>query len=571
MALISHLFMRKLTHSSSHILPARIGGESMLHLCLDYWKIPLFRGLHGLGLPVFSSTGKVCAGNHFYEEVRIRKTAVFRALSSQAFVNEKPIVEEVSKEPLSEPLPYNLYRRISRLGDPKHSAVTALEQWIREGRRPKKWQLKRIVKELRKYNRYKHALEISEWIRGHKGFSFSPGDHSIHLDLIAKVHGIDNAETYFAELPDIAKNQLTYSALLNCYVKEKLTEKSEAIMEKMKVLGFAANTLPYNEMMTLYKNTGQLEKVLLVIQEMKKNGIPRDTFSYNIWMTTCAAMSDMDKLEDVLDEMKYDDNVKTDWTIYSNLASIYIKAGLLDDAGSALTELENSMTQNDRVPYDHLISLHAHLGNKEEMYRIWTSFKSVFGKMTNRSYICLLSSLVKIGDIEGAEKVFEEWESVRSNYDIRLPNVLLGAYIRNGWLEKAESFLERIVEKGGEPNSNTWEIFAEGYIENKQINQAAEVMKKALSVVLLTPWKPKSANVLAILKHFQEQGDVESAEEYFATLREANYVNTEMYNSLLQMYLQVGKPAPRISELMKRDNVEPDEETDMLLKQACES
>jgi pentatricopeptide repeat protein len=71
--------------------------------------------------------------------------------------------------------------------------------------------------------------------------SFSSGERAIHLDLIAKVHGIASAEKYFADLPDIEKNQPTYSALLNCYVKEKNIEKSEAIMEKVKDLGFAKN------------------------------------------------------------------------------------------------------------------------------------------------------------------------------------------------------------------------------------------------------------------------------------------------------------------------------------------
>jgi pentatricopeptide repeat protein len=106
--------------------------------------------------------------------------------------------------------------------------------------------------------------------------------------------------------------------------------------------------------MTLYMNTEQFEKVPLVIQEMKKNGISLDAYSYNIWMRSYAALSDMDQVEEVLNEMERDDNIDTDWNIYSTLANIYIKAKVLDKAESALKEMENKMKevevrQNERI------------------------------------------------------------------------------------------------------------------------------------------------------------------------------------------------------------------------------
>lgn len=69
--------------------------------------------------------------------------------------------EEEEKEDSSEGFPNNLYRRITTLGDPNRSAAAVLEGWIEEGKKhPKKRELKRIAKELRKYSRHQHALEI---------------------------------------------------------------------------------------------------------------------------------------------------------------------------------------------------------------------------------------------------------------------------------------------------------------------------------------------------------------------------------------------------------------------------
>lgn len=96
-------------------------------------------------------------------------------------------------------------------------------------------------------------------------------------------------------------------------------------------------------------------------------------------------------------------------------------------------------------------------------------------------------------------------------------------------------------------------------------------MKKSLSIEGNSPWQPNSVNVLAILKHFQKQGDVKSAEEFFKILRCVKFVSTEIYNSYLRTYVYAGKVHPGISELMLEDNVSPDEETDNLLKQIVES
>lgn len=391
-----------------------------------------------------------------YERRRVCQMWVFRALSMKAVATEKTSEE---REAFSQDLPASLYKRISRIGARKRSAVAELEGWINEGKeRPKKFELKRMVKELRKYSRHEHALEIFEWMS--QKFSFSSGELAIHLDLIAKVRGVASAERYFADLPDTKKNRDTYSALLNCYMKEKNIEKSEETMEKLKYLGLAKYTLTYNQMMTLYMNTQQFEKVPLVIQEMKKNGISLNAYSYNIWMNCCATFSDIDQVEGVFNEMVCDDNVDPGWTHYSTLANIYLKAKVFDKVESALKELESKMKRKDRAAYDHLISLYGGLRNKEAVYRIWQSFELAFSKMTNKSYICFLSSLVNIGDFEGAEDFLKKWESLESFDDIEVYNVLLGAYIRKGWFQKAKGLFEHVMKNGFQPNANTRKILA---------------------------------------------------------------------------------------------------------------
>lgn len=55
---------------------------------------------------------------------------------------------------------HSLYRRISPLGDPNVSVVPVLDQWVQEGRPVQIAELRNIIKELRVYKRFKHALEV---------------------------------------------------------------------------------------------------------------------------------------------------------------------------------------------------------------------------------------------------------------------------------------------------------------------------------------------------------------------------------------------------------------------------
>lgn len=53
-----------------------------------------------------------------------------------------------------------IYKRISIMGNREKGSSGVLNQWENEGKTVTKWELCRLVKELRKYGRYKLALEV---------------------------------------------------------------------------------------------------------------------------------------------------------------------------------------------------------------------------------------------------------------------------------------------------------------------------------------------------------------------------------------------------------------------------
>ncbi|XP_050212025.1 pentatricopeptide repeat-containing protein At4g21705, mitochondrial isoform X2 [Mercurialis annua] len=395
---------------------------------------------------------------------------------------------------------------------------------------------------------------------------FSPVEHAVQLDLIGKVRGFLSAESYFNSLMDHDRNDKTYGALLNCYVRERQTDKSLSHLQKMKELGFASAPLAYNNIMCLYTNLGEHEKVLHVLAEMKKNNVSPDNFSYRICINSYGARSDIEGMEKVLNEMECQMGNAVDWNTYAVVANIYIKASLADKAIEALEKSEEKLDKKDGTGYNHLITLYASLGNKAEVLRLWDLEKIECKRQINRDFVTMLESLVKLNELEEAEKILREWESSGNFHDARIPNIIVVGYCRNGLYEKAEALLEDLTEKGKASSPNSWANIASGYLEKGKTARSFECMKAALALrVDNKGWKPNHRVVGDILCWLGDEGSAEDVEAFATSLRSAIPANREIYHALLKANVRSGRDVGGILYCMKTDKIDEDEDTKKIL------
>ncbi|KAL7616601.1 hypothetical protein Lser_V15G03101 [Lactuca serriola] len=429
-----------------------------------------------------------------------------------------------------------IYKKISMMGNREKGSSSVLNQWENEGKTTTKWELCRLVKELRKYGRYNLALEVYDWMNNKpERFIMSPSDTAIQLDLISKVHGVSGAEDYFKNLEDDLIDNRVYGSLLNAYVHSRKKEKAESLLQEMKKKRYANHALPYNVMMTLYMNLKEYEKVEEFIQEMMQKEIDLDLYSYSIWISSRGSQGNVKKMEEVFERMKLDVNVKPNWTTYSTLSTVYIKLGEIEKAEDCLRQIENKITGRYRIPYHYLLSHYGSIGKKEEVERIWGTYKTVFPYIPNMGYHAVISSFIRMDEIEEAENLYEEWLLVKTTYDARIGNRLLGWYIRKGYLEKAESFFKEMLENG-KANSSSWEIIGEGHIGNRRLSDALSCFQKALSHEESRFWKPKPVNIVSFLKICEEEKDEKSKEAFFKVLRDSGVFEDETFMSKLPSF-----------------------------------
>lgn len=484
----------------------------------------------------------------------------------QRFGRTKNIAKR-SKKHLEEAL----YDRLFKEGSSEVSVRQQLNQFLKSKKRVFKWEVGDTLRKLRDRKLYYPALKLSENMEK-RGMNKTVSDQAIHLDLVAKVRGIDAAENYFVDLPETSKNHLTYGSLLNCYCKELMTEKAEALLEKMKELNLGFSSMPFNSLMTLYAKTGCPEKIPAIIQEMKASSIMPDSYTYNAWMRALAAVNDISGAERVIEEMKRDGRVAADWTTFSNLASIYVEAGLFEKAERALKELENRNAHRDLSAYQFLITLYGRTGNLFEVYRIWRSLRLAFPKTANISYLNMIQVLVNLKDLPGAEKCFKEWESGCATYDIRVANAMIGAHAKEGRLENAEELKERARRRGVDPNAKTWEIFSDYYLKNGDMKLAVDCLEKAIDTGRGDggKWVPSSETIRTLMRHFEQEKDVDGAEGFLEILKKVvDDLGVEVFESLIRTYAAAGRTSPVLRRRLKMETVEVSEASKRLLEVIC--
>lgn len=411
---------------------------------------------------------------------------------------------------------HNLYQRLQKCYEQRVSVIPVLDKWVAQVGEIRQQTLQLLITDFRKHRRFMPALQIAEWMSSsRKRYAITPELVAIQLDLLLKVHGLEQVEKYFNQLEDGSIDLPVYTALMNCYGEAKFLEKAEATMEHIRKFD-SSSVLPYNILLRLYYVKQKHDQLDALVQQMQDEGIVYDKITHKILLNAYTRY-DLEQMEKLLVKMELDGRFTVDFDSYATAAKGYLKAGAFDKAIVLLKKAESLIgVRASSTAYLSLITYYATMQRKEDVHRIWGLLPEV-AKLYNNAYVSMISSLVKVDDLDGARKILEEWEGTSNTFDIQIPNLVIRAYCKKGNVGDAAVMVKRLVDAGEEPNAQTLSHMALGYLKNGEMEKAAEMKKKAF-LCNLRGWQPNLIVVGGCIEYLQNKGDAYGIKEMLVLL-----------------------------------------------------
>lgn len=147
------------------------------------------------------------------------------------------------------------------------------------------------------------VLQFLEVVEYHEIFDLDERDYASHLDLIAKVHGLEKAEEYITEIPKLFQGEVVYRTLLaNCAASLNV-KKAEEVFKKMRDLGFPLSAFSCNQLLLLYARNDK-KKIFDLLSMMEKEHVKPTRFTYQILLDVKGHLEDITGMEQVFETMK---------------------------------------------------------------------------------------------------------------------------------------------------------------------------------------------------------------------------------------------------------------------------
>ncbi|KAI8008445.1 Pentatricopeptide repeat-containing protein [Camellia lanceoleosa] len=253
---------------------------------------------------------------------------------------------------------------------------------------------------------------------------------------------------------------------------------------------------------------------------------------------------------------------------YNMMISLYSKIGEHSKIHVLIQEMENLGIPLDMFTLKTQISAYAMASDISRMEKILNHIEEDPHCIADwEVYSVAANGYLKVGLIEKALTVLKKMEGTMPLGRKLAFQHLVSLYsstglgARKGLFDKAELAISKAIE-GRRPFASSWIILAVGYMQNKQMDKAVEMLKKALLVGRMRGWRPNSNTLDAFLEYLEGQGDVEVMEEIIMLLKDSGALTKDSYNRLLRTSVATGRSiSSGVLDQMKMKGFTTDEVT----------
>lgn len=450
-------------------------------------------------------------------------------------------------ESLGEKVPMEFLKAITAARAPSLNRV--MDEWLEKGNDLTRTDIKFIRTYLCRRHMYWRALQLFEWLELKKQLIFTDKDYASRVALIAKVHGLQSAESYIERVPKSFRSEVVYLSLLGHCASKGYMKKAEEIFNKMRDLGFPVTSSACSHWLHLYKEIDK-QKMSNILFLMEKENVKPTSFIYRTLIDAKGQSNDIAGMEQIVETMKAE-GMEPDMYTKNIIAKHYILCGLEGKAENVLKQMEEEIEEIHLV-CQHLLARYADLKKVDDVRRIWQLCEP-----NARTVDCMaaIEAFGKLHKIEEAEAVFDKMSKEARHLTSKHYYPLLSIYARHKMLVKGKDLAKRMAESGCPIGPLTCYGLIRLHIQAGEVEKADTILQKAAQHTYL---KPNFPSYMAVMEEYAERGDIHNSEKIFYKLRQAGYVcRIRQFQCLIQAYINAKAPPYGIAERMKADNVFP--------------
>ncbi|CAL4947998.1 unnamed protein product [Urochloa decumbens] len=273
------------------------------------------------------------------------------------------------------------------------------------------------------------------------------------------------------DVPDAEQD----AALLDAIVADGANPEQEVpLLPK----AYPPNARVYTTLMKGYMNAGRVEDVVTMLRAMRREAETApasrpDHVTYTTVISALVAAGDMARARSVLDEMAAA-GVPPNRVTYNVLLNGYCQQLQISKAKELFEEMVNGAgIQPGVVTYNTLMDGCVLSDDSAGALAFFNEMRSRGIAPSTVSYTTLMKAFAVSGQPKMAHKVFEEMErDPRVSVDRAAWNMLVECYCRQGHVETAKQVVERMKERGVQPDVATYGSLAKGVAAARKPGEA---------------------------------------------------------------------------------------------------
>ncbi|KNC77971.1 hypothetical protein SARC_09582 [Sphaeroforma arctica JP610] len=300
------------------------------------------------------------------------------------------------------------------------------------------------------------CLRTLEYVRDKGGrltaFHYNPCIHALSASRnYAKAHLLFEAMQRHGIAPDV----VTYTTVVQMFLKEKNMAKAMDLFQDMSVAGVEPNLWTYSVLMSELSKSGQWEAAMRLYENLESKGLEHNTVTYNSALKACAEGLQWGRAISIFNQMGMK-GIERNTITYNTTISACAKGGQWAKATELFEEMERKGIERNTITYSSTISACANGGQWAKAVELFDEMKRKGIERNTITYSSTISACANDGEWAKAAELFDEMKKQGLERDAITYSSTISACANGGQWVKAVELFDEMKKKGLEQDNITY-------------------------------------------------------------------------------------------------------------------